>query len=44
MEKTIIEKSMIQYKSIEQYAHISFDDVMNKVSQEIAELIEAKQS
>ncbi len=44
MEKTVIEKSMIQYKSIEQYAHISFDDVMNKVSQEIAELIEAKQS
>lgn len=44
MEKTVIEKSIAQYKSIEQYAHISFDDVMNKVSQEIAELIEAKQS
>lgn len=31
-----------QYKEIEKYAHVSFDDIMNKVSQEIAELVEAK--
>lgn len=37
-----MEKLLAQYKEIEKYAHISFDDIMNKVSQEIAELIEAK--
>lgn len=36
-----MEKLITQYKAIERYAHISFDDVMNKISQEVAELIEA---
>lgn len=36
-----MEKLLEQYKAIERYAHISFDDVMNKISQEVAELIEA---
>lgn len=37
-----MEKLLTQYKAIERFAHISFDDVMNKISQEVAELIEAK--
>lgn len=36
-----MEKLLTQYKAIERYAHITFDDVMNKISQEVAELIEA---
>lgn len=44
MKNTLIEKSLQQYKDIERYAHISFDDVMNKISQEISELLEANQS
>gem|GEM_PF-1853246 len=43
MKNTLIEKSLQQYKDIERCAHISFDDVMNKISQEISELLEAKQ-
>lgn len=35
-------KPLLQnYKSIERYVHISFDDILNKCTQEIAELIEA---
>lgn len=44
MKNTVLENSILEYKYIERYAHISFDDVMNKVSQEVAELIEAIES
>lgn len=37
-----MEKLLTEYKALERYAHISFDDIMQKVSQEVAELIEAK--
>jgi len=30
-----------KYKKLEQKVHVSFDDVMNKVTQEVSELIEA---
>lgn len=36
-----MEKLIQQYKAIETYAHISLDDIMNKFTQEVAELIEA---
>jgi cell fate (sporulation/competence/biofilm development) regulator YlbF (YheA/YmcA/DUF963 family) len=32
---------MQKYKKFEQKAHVSFDDVMNKITQEVSELIEA---
>lgn len=37
-----MENLVKQYKEIERYAHIWFDDVMNKATQEVAELIEAQ--
>ncbi len=36
-----LENQIIKYKSLEKYSHISIDDVINKVTQEICELIEA---
>lgn len=39
--KTRLNEQMREYKSIETYSHISLDDVLNKVTQEIGELIEA---
>lgn len=37
-----MEKLLWEYKALEKYAHISFDDIMQKISQEVAELVEAK--
>ncbi len=39
--KTRLNEQMSEYKSIETYSHISLDDVLNKVTQEVGELIEA---
>jgi len=39
--KTNLSREMQNYKSIEAYSHITFDDVMNKITQEVGELIEA---
>lgn len=39
--KTRLQEQMSEYKSIETYSHITLDDVLNKVTQEIWELIEA---
>lgn len=39
--KTRLSEQMSKYKSIENYSHVTLDDVLNKVTQEIWELIEA---
>ncbi len=41
--KTRLNEQMSEYKSIETYSHVTFDDVLNKVTQEVAELIEASE-
>lgn len=39
--KTRLQEQMSEYKKIETYSHITLEDVLNKVTQEIWELIEA---
>lgn len=41
MEAAVLKNHLWEYKSIERFAHITLDDVMNKVTQEVWELIEA---
>ena len=41
--KTRLNEQMSEYKSIETYSHVTFDDVLNKVTQEVGELIEASE-
>ncbi len=41
MKKNNIEILMWEYKKIEKEAHVVLDDVMNKVTQEVCELVEA---
>ncbi|MCK9272452.1 adenine phosphoribosyltransferase [Candidatus Gracilibacteria bacterium] len=41
MEAVVLKNHLGEYKSIERFAHITLDDVMNKVTQEVGELIEA---
>lgn len=41
--KTRLNEQMSEYKSIETYSHVTLDDVLNKVTQEVWELIEASE-
>lgn len=42
--KTRLNEQMSEYKSIETYSHVTLDDVLNKVTQEVGELIEASEN
>jgi hypothetical protein len=39
--KTRLNEQMSEYKSIERDSHVNLEDVINKVTQEICELIES---
>jgi len=41
--KTRLNEQMSEYKAIETYSHVTLDDVLNKVTQEVGELIEASE-